>query len=67
MHWNCSEGTLGPQVMSFVERFIILFPYLGESTVRDFTVVYCTYNSVTVTYVQYNMCEQLCAYFIRLA
>ena len=24
---------LGLQAMSFVERFIILFPYLGESTV----------------------------------
>ena len=26
--------TLEPQVFSFVERFIILCPYLGESTIR---------------------------------
>ena len=25
--------------MSFVERFIILCPYLGESTIRAFTIV----------------------------
>ena len=28
---------MGPQVLSFVERFIILCPYLGESTIRGST------------------------------
>ena len=28
---------LGPQVMSFVERFIILCPYLGEPAIRGST------------------------------
>ena len=32
---KCIVGIiLGPQVMSFVERFVILCPYLGESTIR---------------------------------
>ena len=26
--------------MSFVERFIVLCPYLGESTIRDSSVFY---------------------------
>ena len=28
---------LGPQVISFVERFIVLCPYLGKSTIRGST------------------------------
>ena len=32
---KCVVGIkLGPQVLSFVERFIILCPYLGESTME---------------------------------
>ena len=30
---------LGPHAMSFVERFIILCPYLGESTIRGSTAL----------------------------
>ena len=29
----------GPQAVSFVERFIVLCPYLGESTIAGSTVV----------------------------
>ena len=36
---------LGPQVVSFVDRFIILCPYLGESTIGDFTVINSSDNA----------------------
>ena len=39
---------LGPQAVSFVERFIILCPYLGESTVRGSTVRGSTVRGSTV-------------------
>ena len=36
---KCIAGIiLGPQVVSFVERFIILCPHLGESTIGGSTV-----------------------------
>ena len=36
---KCIVGIiLRPQIVSFVERFIILCPYLGESTTGGFTV-----------------------------
>ena len=36
---KCIVGIiLGPQVLSFVERFIILCPNLGESTIGGFTI-----------------------------
>ena len=34
----CRNYILGPQVMSFVERVIILCPYLGESPIRGFAI-----------------------------
>ena len=60
------EIIMGPQchVMSFVERFIILCPYMGESTIRGSTIVLpltsivltCTVQCSTVQYstVQYS-------------
>ena len=30
---------LGPQAVPFLERFIVLCPYLGESTIRGSTVL----------------------------
>ena len=33
------RNILGPQAVSFVERLILLCPYLGESTIRGSSVM----------------------------
>ena len=47
---KCIAGTLlGSHVLSFVERFILLYPYLGESALRGITVDVSLYDNVLHT------------------
>ena len=51
---RCIVGImLRPQVVSFVERFITLCPYLGESTIRGSTLL-CTVHTYVVWRFSYN-------------
>ena len=44
--------------MSFVERFITLCPYLGESTIGGSTVLYVDYHTLHgIWYIYIHVCS----------
>ena len=53
---------LGPQVMSFVERFIILCPYLGEFTIGGSTVLEPAHNDHCI---KHTVCAKLLPVYSR--
>ena len=79
MYWKCYRITLGPQVVSFVERFIILCPSSEGPLSRGLQCcfVYCTHSVhayivfgaavlVGFVYISYTFCLLLFTFVYRL-